>query len=295
MLTETQLHGIYVPVVTPFLGNEEIDNAAFERYVTHLLSHEIDGLVINGTTGEAPTVTWEEVAEIVKLTAKLMKAADRQLPLVIGTGTNDTRSTVKRTEQAAELGADAVLVVTPYYSRPSQAGIIQHFEHAASVGVPVLAYEVPARTGIRVEADTMRQILEIDGVIGLKDSSGDMRLIRQLMDWGCSKPILCGDDAGFYEMLSNGAQGGILASANLRTNDFIDVYRSYIAGDTARAEATFQSLALLIGLLFQESNPSPLKWMLAEQGLINSDTVRLPMSGITEGLKGRLGGFFSVR
>ncbi|REE81206.1 4-hydroxy-tetrahydrodipicolinate synthase [Paenibacillus taihuensis] len=291
MLTESQLQGIYVPVVTPFLANEEIDFAAYERYLMNLLSHDIDGLVINGTTAEAPTVTWDEVAEIVRLTSKLLRDTGKQLPLVIGTGTNDTRSTIMRTEQAAQLGADAVLVVTPYYSRPSQAGILQHFERAASVGIPVIAYEVPARTGIRVEADTMRKILEIDGVIGLKDSSGDLRLIRQLMESGCSKPILCGEDAGFYEMLGSGAKGGILASANLRTSDFMDVYRAYQAGDTARAEATFQSLSPLIGLLFKESNPTPLKWMLARQGLINSDAVRLPMTGISEGLRARLCGF----
>ena len=284
MITEENLKGIYVPVVTPFFANEELDLDSYRNYLGNLLLHDIHGLVINGTTGEAPTVSWDEVEDLVHLTKASMNGRPQQIPLIIGTGTNHTLSTVKRIEMAGQIGADAVLVVTPYYSRPSEEGIFEHFRRAAQVGVPVIVYEVPSRTGIRLSTDMVRRIMDLDGVIGLKDSSGGIGLISELSTFD-TKPILCGEDIYFHAMLSQGACGGMLASANVRTAAFIDVYVHASKGDFVKAKQKFDSLVPLIRKVFQESNPSPLKFILARQGMISSDTLRLPMGPISKKLQ----------
>ncbi|QWU14703.1 4-hydroxy-tetrahydrodipicolinate synthase [Paenibacillus sophorae] len=289
MLHERDLLGIYVPTVTPFLPNEELDLDSYQHYLEKLLSHNIQGLVINGTTGESPTLSWEEVTALVQMTKDCLNKLHKRIPVVIGTGTNSTASTVKRTELAGELGADAVLVVTPYYNRPPQDGVLEHFRRAAQVGVPVIAYEIPSRTSIRLSTDTVRRILDLNGVIGLKDSSGGIDLISELAI-SDTKPILCGDDLHFYSMLEHGASGGILASANIQTDHFLQVYQLANQGEFGQAKKAFDSLVPLIKGLFQESNPSPLKWVLSNQGILSSDTLRLPMRPISKELQRELEG-----
>lgn len=287
MLSESDLRGVYVPVVTPFLSNEEIDLDSYRNYVGALLTHEIQGLVVNGTTGESPTVLWEEVEELVRVTKTSMKVNKRKLPLIIGTGTNDTASTIKRTELAGKMGADAELVVIPYYNRPSQGGIVEHFRRVAQVGVPIILYEIPSRTGVQSTVDTLRRIMDSNGVIGIKDSSGGMRLVSDLTRLD-TKPILCGEDIYFHAMLSQGASGGILASANINTSTFIEVFRLACQSDFYRAKKIFDTLIPLIQKLFQESNPSPLKWLLALNGAISSDKLRSPMGPISTELQASL-------
>jgi 4-hydroxy-tetrahydrodipicolinate synthase len=284
MLNERDLSGIFIPVVTPFLPNDELDLGSYQNYLGKLLVHEIQGLVINGTTGESPTVSWEEVVQLVQLTKEVIMGKKRRIPIVIGTGTNNTVSTMKRTEMAGQLGADAVLVVIPYYNKPSQEGILEHFRRVAQVGIPIIAYEVPSRTGVRLTTDTTRKIMDLNGVIGLKDSSGGIKLVSELTRYD-TKPVLCGDDPYFHAMLSQGASGGILASANVNTNTYINVFNLFSNGDIIAAKNTFDLLVPLIQLLFRESNPSPLKWILARQGIISSDNLRLPMGPITKELQ----------
>lgn len=276
-----ELKGIFVPVVAPFRPDGELDIDSYGRYADRLLGEDIQGVVVNGTTGEAPTVEWDEAARLLEIAKE--RLAGRRLPIAMGTGTNDTRSTVKRTERAGELGADAALVVVPYYSRPSQEGILEHFRKAAEVGVPIIAYEIPARTGVRLSVETAKAILDLDGVIGMKDSTGGTELVRTLASPG-SKPILAGDDASFFSMLEAGAAGGILASANVRTNEFAAVWRLFLAGEKRGAEEAFGRLRGAIRLLFREPNPAPLKRLLALQGVIASDALRLPMTPVSERL-----------
>lgn len=287
MLTAEQLKGIYVPLVTPFRDGGELDLDSIGTNAQAVADAGAHGLVVNGTTGEAPTVAWEEVAVQFREIRERM-AGRSSVPIVIGTGTNDTAATARRTEAAGKLGADAALVVVPYYSRPSQEGIVAHYREAASAGVPVIAYEIPSRTGIRLEPETAQAILELDGVIGIKDSSGGTRLIAELKRLGCAKPILCGEDAFFYAMLREGAAGGILASANCRTAGFADVWRLALAGRYQEAEAAFGRLLPMIRLLFREPNPAPFKYVLAKRRRISSDTLRLPMTPASSALRPEL-------
>ncbi|WP_151735054.1 4-hydroxy-tetrahydrodipicolinate synthase [Paenibacillus tengchongensis] len=290
MLTEEQIYGVYVPVVTPFDTAGEIDLESYQRYVNNIIKNDIHGLVVNGTTGESPTVNIQELQSLIAASQELLRG--RSIPLVIGTGTNDTASTVKRTELAANAGADAALVVVPYYSRPSQEGIIAHFRKAAEVGIPILAYDIPGRTGVGMTLDTARAILDMEHVVGLKDCSGSAQLVSQLSALG-SKPVLCGDDVHFLDMLGHGAAGGMLASANVHTDKFLGIYELFRAGSTEAAQAEFNALLPLMRLLFKESNPAPVKWLLSARGEIASDTLRLPMTSITAGLREELGAYLA--
>ncbi|AIQ69345.1 4-hydroxy-tetrahydrodipicolinate synthase [Paenibacillus graminis] len=290
MLTEEQIYGIYVPVVTPFNAAGEIDLESYQRYVNNIIKNSIHGLVVNGTTGESPTVNIQELQTLVDTSRDLLKSSG--IPLVIGTGTNDTASTVARTELAADSGADGVLVVVPYYSRPSQQGIIEHFRKAAEVGIPVIAYDIPGRTGVGLSVDTARTILEMNNVVGLKDCSGSPLLVSELSRLG-SKPVLCGDDLHFFDMLGCGAAGGMLASANVHTAKFLGIYEQFRAGRIEEARAAFDQLIPLMKLLFKESNPAPIKWLLSAYGEIASDTLRLPMTSISSGLREELGAYLA--
>ncbi|WP_301171562.1 4-hydroxy-tetrahydrodipicolinate synthase [Brevibacillus nitrificans] len=287
MLQARDLHGIYAPVITPFLPNEELDLNSYRKHVQELLQHNIQGIIVNGTTGESPTVSWEEVVQLFQATKEVVQESGKQLPLIIGTGTNSTVSTVKRTELAGELGADAVLIVTPYYNRPPHAGVIEHYRRASQVGVPVIAYEVPHRTGLRLNADTVKAVLDLEGVIGIKDSTGNLDLLHELTK-GDTKPVLCGDDVLFLSMMQHGATGGILASSMIQTEKFVEVYELAKQRDFAQAQTKFDSLVPMIQKLFQESNPAPIKWILTQQGILSSDTLRLPMSPISQGLQQEL-------
>lgn len=282
MLTAEQIYGIYVPVVTPFNAVGEIDLESYQRYVNNIIKNNIHGLVVNGTTGESPTVNIQELQTLVNASRELLKSST--IPLVIGTGTNDTASTVVRTELAANSGADAALVVVPYYSRPSQQGIIEHFRKAAEVGIPVIAYDIPGRAGVGMSVDTARTILEMNNVVGLKDCSGSPLLVSELSRLG-AKPVLCGDDLRFLEMLGCGAAGGMLASANVNTAKYLDIYEHYKTGRLESARELFENLLPLMKLLFKESNPAPIKWLLSELGEISTDTLRLPMTSISEELR----------
>lgn len=287
MLTEQQIQGIYVPVITPFTKDNQLDIPSFRNYITHMANSGIHGLVINGTTGESPTVSWDEVEQLVQVTKETLRSINKSIPIVVGTGTNDTASTVKRTQMAGELGADAVLVVTPYYNRPTEEGIYEHFRVTAEVGVPIIVYEIPARTGVRVSVDTMKRIMNLDGVIGLKDSTNGVELMSELVRSG-SKPILCGDDAFFYDMLSEGAAGGMLASANINTEQFIEVYDRYKNGDKEGSRELFTRVAPFIDHLFAEPAPAMIKWLLVNQGIITSDQLRLPLMPASEQLKAKM-------
>nr|WP_154893323.1 4-hydroxy-tetrahydrodipicolinate synthase [Paenibacillus xylanexedens] len=287
MLTEQQIQGIYVPVITPFTKDNQLDIPSFRNYITHMANSGIHGLVINGTTGESPTVSWDEVEQLVQVTKETLQSINKTIPIVVGTGTNDTASTVKRTQMAGELGADAVLVVTPYYNRPTEEGIYEHFRVTAEVGVPMIVYEIPARTGVRVSVDTMKRIMNLDGVIGLKDSTNGVELMSELVRSG-SKPILCGDDAFFYDMLSEGAAGGMLASANINTEQFIEVYDRFKHGDKEGSRELFTRVAPFIDHLFAEPAPAMIKWLLVNQGIITSDQLRLPLMPASEQLKAKM-------
>lgn len=287
MMNEKHIHGIFIPVITPFTSDHKLDIESYRKYVTYLAEHDIQGLVVNGTTGESPTVSWDEVTQLVQTTQDVLKELNKTIPIVVGTGTNDTYSTVRRTEMAAEIGADAAMVVTPYYNRPTQEGIVEHFRAASGTGLPVLVYEIPARTGSRMTLDTIRTVLELDGVIGLKDSSGGLDLLLQLTKHD-TKPILCGEDSYFHAMLCQGAAGGMLASAHLNLPKYVDIYQRFASGDVTGARDSFKEVESLIRQVFSEPAPAAIKWWLSQQEIIATGQLRLPLMPASDQLKQNL-------
>jgi 4-hydroxy-tetrahydrodipicolinate synthase len=278
------LAGVWVPVITPFLEDGAVDERALVDHVEGLIAAGVHGVVLAGTTGESPTVRWGEVE---RLLGALVRSGRGRVPILVGTGTNDTAESVERTGRARALGADGAFVVCPYYNRPSAAGVIAHYRAVAAVGLPTVAYHIPYRTGLTLDLATLQAILSIPGVVGLKESSGGLSNVGPLARGG-GGAVLCGEDAIFLEALEAGAHGGILAAANLVPAPFVETYTAFAAGRREQARALFARVVHLVDLLFAEANPGPLKWALHRQGRIPSAAMRLPMVPIGAELAGKL-------
>jgi 4-hydroxy-tetrahydrodipicolinate synthase len=219
--------------------------------------------------------------------ALVRERAPAPFPVIIGCGTSDTAESVERTARARELGASHALIVVPYYSRPAPAGVLAHFAAIARVGLPLIAYNIPYRTGLALDQPTLKAILDVPGVAGIKESSGGLANTAALVRRG-DRSILCGEDALFLAALATGADGGILASGNLCGRALVETYDAARAGRLDRARRAFDRVLPLIELLFAEPNPGPLKWALKRHGRIASDVVRLPLVGISQALANRL-------
>ncbi|PYI57301.1 4-hydroxy-tetrahydrodipicolinate synthase [Paenibacillus flagellatus] len=284
MLAE-RLKGVFVPVVAPFTPDRKLDAESFRNVVHAVLEQRVHGIVVNGTTGESPAVRWEEVRRMTEIALEVR--GERSVPVIVGTGSNDTRTAVMLTKRARQLGADGALVVTPYYNRPSAAGVLEHYKRVGDAGLPIVAYHIPYRTGLELTPDDIAAVLELEAVAGIKESSGG---IRHFIELGgrTEKALLCGDDLYFFAALCCGAAGGMLASAHVRTHRFVKTYESFAKGRWTEAKAAFDELVPLIRLLFAEPNPAPVKTALQLGGLIRSDAVRLPMTRTGEALRGKL-------
>jgi len=281
-----QLRGVWIPLVTPFDGSR-LDLPSLERLVESLVPRGIAGLVAGATTGESLTLSTEELSAVI---AAVKEAARGRVPVLAGAGGPDTRRVIASVERAARAGADGVLSICPYYLRPDARGILAHFTAvASSTPLPVVLYNNPARTAVRMQNDVIRRLAEIDNVIGLKDCSGDVvQSMELLLDPPPGFSILAGEDALFYPMLALGAAGGILASAHWATESFVEVWRAIQENDGARARRIWARLFPATRLLFEEPSPAPLKHLLAAAGRIASGEVRLPLVAPSEALRRRL-------
>jgi 4-hydroxy-tetrahydrodipicolinate synthase len=284
-MNSSNLCGVIVPLVTPFTAAGELDLRSWDRLTDSLIDAGVDGLVVGATTGESPTLKWPEVE---LLSTRLLSRAGQQIAILVGTGSASTAESIERTRRARALGAAGALVVVPYYSRPAPAGVLAHYRAIAGVGLPVVAYNIPYRTGLHLDRDTLGAILDIPGVAGIKESSGGIANTAALAGRSGTS-WLCGDDALLLASLVHGAQGGILAAANLCPRELIAVYRAAQADRFAEARRLFLAISPLLELLYAEPNPSPLKWALQRRGLIDSATVRLPLAPISDVLAQRLG------
>jgi len=282
-LVAKDLRGVIVPLVTPFSPEGEVDERSFVALVEWLLAAGVHGFVLNGTTGESPTVRWSEVE---RLLARLRATVRGQVPVLVGTGTYDTAESVERTERAADLGADGAFAVVPYYSRPAPAGVLEHFRRIAGVGLPTVIYNIPYRTGLALDLPTLRAALALPGVVAIKESSGGLGNLAPLA--GGAAAVLCGEDALFLPALSVGGDGSIVAAANLLPAAFVRMYRAYGEGRPALARQIFGGVRALVDRLFAEPNPAPVKWALAHERRIASGRLRLPLVPISAALADEL-------
>lgn len=274
--------GVWIPLITPFKDGQ-VDLTSYRRLIEHYIACGVAALFPLGTTGEAPTLDDDEADEIVAATVDV--AAGR-LPVFAGIGGNDTRKVIKTIRRLERFDFAGIVSVCPYYSRPSQDGMRQHFSAIAdATDRQIVIYNIPYRTSVNLANDTLLRLAERRNIIGVKDSSGN---IAQSLELLARKPagfsVLTGEDPLYFTMLCNGADGGILAAAHLATRRFVEIGRLIEANDHVAARAIWSSVRGFIPMLFGEANPMPIKHCLWRQGLIASPECRLPLSSISDEL-----------
>ena len=281
-----KIQGVLVPLITPFKDGK-VDLKSYERMVNHYIEEGVSGIILLATTGECPTILDNEYEEVL---SKVMEYNNKRVPVYMGLGGNHTSEVVKKLKVVEKHNVDGILSVAPYYSRPNQRGLYEHFKCISeATDLDIVIYNIPYRTGTNVENETINRLAELKNIIGVKDCSGDMKQTTELL---INPPkdfsILTGEDAYFYTTLILGGHGGILGSAHLRTKEFIEVYDLVKANNHQAALETWKRLYKMIPYLFSEPNPTPLKYCLKKLGLIDSDEVRLPLVNITTELENKL-------
>ncbi len=271
--TGPAIEGCGTALVTPFGPGGALDLASLARLVEAQVAAGVGFLVPCGTTGESPTLTDEERIQVIERTVDL--AAGR-VPVVAGTGTNDTPHSVAMTRAARQAGADACLAVAPYYNKPSQEGLYRHFRAMIDDGgLPAVLYHIPGRTGVSIEPETVARVFDGGGVVGLKETETVARVtrIREL----CAVPVLCGDDGLTLPMIALGAVGVVSVASNVVPDRIAELVRLARHGHATEALALHARLSPLFRALFLEPNPQPVKALLAAEGQIASDHLRLPL------------------
>jgi len=274
--------GVWLPIITPFKDGE-IDYAGYERLVDHYVRAGISGVIPLGTTGESPTIDEAETEALVERTVATVAG---RVPILVGVGGNDTRKVVKAVKRLQKHAVQGILSVCPYYNRPSQDGMREHFTRVAeATDRPILIYNIPYRTGVNLANETLLALAEVPNIAGVKDSSG---IIAQSLDLLRQRApgfaVLTGEDAFFYTMLAHGGDGGILASAHVETATFLSVYERMVANDHQGALKAWSRLEPMVPLLFKEPNPVPIKHCLWRQRLIASAECRLPLTRVSDAL-----------
>jgi 4-hydroxy-tetrahydrodipicolinate synthase len=291
--TRPMLRGALTALVTPFAADGAVDDDAFRRLVRWQVLAGIDGLVPVGTTGEAPTLSELERDRLIALTVETVaeRPSRGRVAVVAGTGTNDTAATVRATRRAAELGADAALVVAPYYNRPDQRMLAAHYRAIADDGaLPIVVYNVPSRTGANMEADTFLRLAEHPGVIGIKEASGNLEQIARIC---AERPrdvaVLAGDDAWTMPVLALGGDGVVSVASNEIPGEMAALCAAARAGDWDGARRHHERWLPLFTANFRGGpNPVPVKAALALMGLLDGDAVRAPLLPLDDGPRSAL-------
>ncbi len=270
------LVGSIVALVTPMLESGALDWPALDALVDWHVEQGTAAIVAVGTTGESATLDVDEHMQVVE---RIIARAAKRVPVIAGTGANSTREAIMQTKAAAALGADACLLVTPYYNKPSQEGMYQHFKKIAdSVAVPQILYNVPGRTSCDMLNSTVGRLADIDNIVGIKDATGDPQRGRELVEICADRiAVYSGDDATAIELMLAGGRGNISVTANIVPAQMAAICAAAISGDEARALEINATIAELHRVLFLESNPIPVKWALQQMGKIGP-TLRLPLT-----------------
>lgn len=269
------IHGSIVAIVTPF-KDDAVDYERLGELIESHLDSGTHGIVPVGTTGESPTLSHAEHEEVIKFTVETVRG---RVPVVAGTGSNSTEEALHLTKFAEQAGADAALVVTPYYNKPTQEGIYRHFRAIADeTSLPLILYNVPGRTVVNIEPETVERLFcDCENIIGIKEASGSLEQASRII-YLCGEDLvlLSGDDAVNYPLLTVGAKGFISVTANLAPADVAEMYNSFARGEIERAKELHYRLFPLNSVLFVESNPIPVKAALAVMGKISPE-IRAPL------------------
>jgi 4-hydroxy-tetrahydrodipicolinate synthase len=279
------ISGLWLPLITPFRDGR-LDENSLRRLVRHYEQEPLDGLIIGATTGEGLTLDEAELERLVNVVADTAIT----LPLYLGLAGSDTARMAERLDGMAAWPIDGYLISCPYYSRPSQDGLVRHFVTlAGATDRPVMIYNIPYRTGVNLRNPAMLELAEIGNIIGVKDccdaQAQSLDLIQRKSD---DFAVMTGEDALYFTALTQGADGGILASAHVDTRHFARLRHLVAAGDLNEARENWRHLIAVPRLLFAEPSPAPVKYWLYRRGLIDSPEVRLPMTDVSDTLAGRI-------
>jgi len=277
------LHGIWVPLVTPFRDGE-IDLARLQILANGLIAQGVHGLVVCGTTGEASQLDIDEQSAVL---SAVLETAHKRCPVLMGVGGSDTYAAATRVRQFDDMDLAGYLVSAPAYVRPSQEGLLRHFDVIADATArPIVLYNVPARTGVNLELATVRLLAERPQFIAIKEAGGSL---QQMTDLVQQTPLsmLCGDDALLFAALCSGGHGAISAASHVRADLYVQLYDLIRAQQLDQARQLFQQMLPMIRLLFSEPNPTPLKAALALQGQVREE-LRLPMTPVSAGCRKQL-------
>ena len=275
--------GTYTALVTPFNGNGSVDYDRFRSLIDRQAEAGVAGIVPVGTTGESPTLTYEEHRRVVETA---VEAARGRIQVIAGTGANSTAEALELTRHAKDTGADATLQITPYYNKPSQEGLYRHFSAVAELGLPVVLYNVPGRTSREIAIDTVVRLSELPGVAALKEAGGAVDRVSDILS-RCDILVLSGDDSLTLPMMSVGARGVISVASNVVPAAVADMTRLALDGSWDRAREAHLRLYRLFRDLFIDTNPIPVKAALAMMGLAE-EVYRLPLCSMGDDLKATL-------
>jgi 4-hydroxy-tetrahydrodipicolinate synthase len=275
---QSLLQGLWLPLVTPF-RNGELDEPSLRRLVRHYADGSIDGLILAATSGEGMSLGSDELERLVAVARSEISQSRRYLPICLGLSGASTLKMLDVLDETAAWPIDGYLIASPYYTRPSQRGLVQHFTALADhASWPVVLYNIPYRTAVNLTNETLLGLARHPNIVGMKDCSADR---AQSIDFLARRPagfrVLTGEDAQYHEALCDGADGAILLSAHLQTEAFAAVRTLMKQGDRDAALACWEGISGLTRLLFAEPSPAPAKYWLARTGLIDSAEVRLPM------------------
>jgi len=273
-------HGSMVALVTPMLDDGAVDLPALERLVEFHIKNGTDAIVAVGTTGESATLSEAEHRSVIKQVVEFVR---NRIPVIAGTGSNSTREAIDLTRGALEAGADACLLVAPYYIKPTQEGIYLHYKAIAdAVAIPQILYNVPGRTVCDILPETVARLADVANIIGIKEATGDLQRGKRILELcGDKLDLYSGDDATAMDLILMGAKGDISVTANVAPKAMHDMCAAALAGDRAKAQSINEKLQGLHKDLFVEANPIPVKWALHEMGIIGQG-IRLPLTVLSE-------------
>nr|WP_066196546.1 MULTISPECIES: 4-hydroxy-tetrahydrodipicolinate synthase [Gracilibacillus] len=266
---------VLTAMVTPFQSNGEIDYGKTESLVNHLIYNGTDAIVVAGTTGESPTLSKEEKLELLRFVVKI---THKRIPVIAGTGSNNTYESIEMTKKAETIGADAVMLVAPYYNKPSQEGLYQHFKVIAeSTSLPVMLYNIPGRTGVNVEPETIIALSQIENIVAVKEASGSLDAMTTIIrDTDANFSLYTGDDALTLPAVAIGANGVVSVSSHIIGNEMQTMVAAAQSGQIEKAQALHQYLLPVMQAMFMAPSPTPVKAALQLQG-IDVGSVRLPL------------------
>ncbi|WP_414053728.1 4-hydroxy-tetrahydrodipicolinate synthase [Macrococcus equi] len=272
-MTQVQFNGTAVAITTPFL-NYEVDYATFERHIQFLIDNDIQAIFVNGTTGEGSTLTEEEKLKLVEIA---VRTANKRVPIIVGTGTNNTQATIDHSLKVKALGADGIMLITPYYNKTNQRGLIQHITTIADkVQLPVVLYNVPSRTNMTIEPETVEILAQHPYIYALKDATGDLDYTLAVKSHVPQAfKLYCGNDDIIIPFYAAGGDGVISVIANAIPKEFQQIYTTFKT-EKSLAEQQFNAIYPLLNALSIDINPMPIKALVTQIGFANGE-LRLPL------------------